>query len=151
MTVLALSFIQSVVPAVVAPEIVTPKAQAVTAAIDPTLYASGTSIVIPTGVFEVTIEAVGGAGGKGGDDSNVGKNGTVAGRTILTLAVTPGDVLGLFPGNPGGAGSGCVTSTGGGTGGASSIAPTPLTINGTYFSSMNFGIAVSELPITITP
>ena len=86
----------------------------------------------------MTIEAVGGAGGKGGDDNNTGKNGTVAGRTILTLTVTPGDVLGLFPGNAGSAGSGCVTGTGGGTGGTSTVPASSLTINGTYFTQMNF-------------
>ncbi len=137
-TVIGLSLIQTVLPTIVLPEIVVPKAGAVTATIAPSTYTSGTTIMIPTGVFSVTIEAVGGAGGKGGDDVNTGKNGTLAGRTIITLAVTPGDVVGMYPGNPGTAGANCATGNGGGAGGASTTPISALTINGTYFTYMNF-------------
>ena len=137
-TVIALSFVQTVIPTVVAPTILTPKAEAVTATIAPSMYTSGTTIMVPSGVFSVTIEAVGGAGGKGGDDVNTGKNGTVAGRTIITLAVTPGDVLGLYPGNPGAVGASCAAGNGGGAGGSSTVPVSALTINGTYFTNMNF-------------
>jgi hypothetical protein len=137
-TVFLLSFIQTVVAPVVAPIVSAPKAEAVTGTVAPSTYTSGTTIVIPTGVFSVTIEAVGGAGGKGGDDVNTGLDGTVAGRTILTLAVTPGDVLGMYPGNSGSAGNSCAAGNGGGAGGASTVPSSALTINGTYFTYMNF-------------
>lgn len=137
-TVLALSFVQTVVPPVVAPEIVTPKAQAVTGTVTPSTHASGTTILIPQGVTSVTFEVVGAAGGKGGNDNAVGTNGTVAGRVITTLAVEPGDVIGLYGGNFGAAGTDSASGSGGGAGGTDTFPATPYSIGGTYYNSMNF-------------
>ena len=137
-TVLALSFIQTVLPPVLAPEIVMPKAEAVTGTVTPSTHASGTTILIPQGVTSVTFEVVGAAGGKGGNDNAVGTNGTVAGRVITTLAVEPGDVIGLYGGNFGAAGTDSASGSGGGAGGADTFPSTPYSIAGTYYNNMNF-------------
>ena len=137
-TVLVITLVQSVVPVVVAPIITAPKAEAVTGTVSASSGGAGQAIQVPTGVFSVTFTVVGGAGGKGGDDSNIGKNGTVAGRTILTIAVTPGDVIGLYPGNAGTAAGACAGSAPGGAGGTDNFPDGAFSINGTYFQSINF-------------
>jgi hypothetical protein len=135
---MTLTLIQTVAAPVIAPRISAPASQAVTGTIAPSTSASGTSITIPAGVTSVTITAVGGAGGKGGDDGNIGKSGTTAGRVAITIAVSPGDVLGLFAGNAGSAGS-SGTGNAGGSGGADTLPQGAFSINGTYFQSTNFG------------
>lgn len=137
-TVLLLTLVQTIVAPISAPIISTPQARAVTGTVAPSTAASGTSITIPAGVTSVTITAVGGAGGKGGDDVNTGKSGTTAGRVAITIAVSPGDVLGLFAGNAGSAGSGG-TGAAGGSGGADTFPAGAFSINGTYFQNTNFG------------
>jgi hypothetical protein len=137
-TVLALTLVQSVVPTIAIPEIVTPKAEAVTGTVTASSGGSGQTIQIPTGVFSVTFTVVGGAGGKGGDDSNIGKNGTVAGRTIITIAVTPGDVIGLYPGNAGTAAGACLSNAPGGAAGSDNFPGGAYSINGTYFQGIDF-------------
>ncbi len=137
-TVFVLSLIQTVVPPVVSPIVSAPKAEAVTGTVTSSVGGSGSTIQIPTGVFSVTFTVVGGAGGKGGDDSNIGKNGTVAGRTVFTVAVTPGDVIGLYPGNAGTAAGACAGSAPGGAGGTDNFPDGAYSINGTYFQSIDF-------------
>ena len=76
-TVLGLSLIQTVLPPVLAPIASVSKAEAVDVS-----YASapnGTDIVVPAGVFSITLTARGAAGGTGGNDgSAVG----IAGPTV---------------------------------------------------------------------
>jgi hypothetical protein len=137
-SILVLTFIQSVVPVVVAPIVSAPQAKAVTGTSTASVGGSGSTIQIPSGVFSVTFTVVGGAGGKGGDDGNSGKNGTVAGRTIITVAVTPGDVIGLYPGNAGTAAGACASAAPGGAGGSDNFPGGAYSINGTYFQGMDF-------------
>ena len=137
-TVLVITLVQTVVPVIVDPVKTAPKADAVTGTVNATSGGSGQTIQIPAGVFSVTFTVVGGGGGKGGDDSNIGKNGTVAGRTILTIAVSPGDVIGLYPGGVGTAAGGCLSSAPGGAGGADNFPDGAYSINGAYFQGMNF-------------
>ncbi|CAN2210972.1 Concanavalin A-like lectin/glucanases superfamily [Candidatus Nanopelagicaceae bacterium] len=136
-TVIALTLLETVAAPIIAPSLSTPASHAVTGTIVPSGSANGTSVTIPAGVSSVTLTVVGGAGGKGGDDGNSGKNGTTAGRVAITIAVSPGDVLGLFAGNAGGAGA-SGTGNAGGAGGADTLPSSAFSINGTYFQSMNF-------------
>ena len=133
-SVLGLSLIQTIVAPIIAPTVIAPKAEAVTATITPTSNAAGTNITIPAGVSSVTIEAIGGSGGKGGNDGNVGTSGTVAGRVITTIAVSPGDVLGLYGGRSGTPGNDGAQGNGGGAGAADTLPDGPFSINGTYYS-----------------
>jgi hypothetical protein len=137
-TVLVLTLIQSIAAPVIAPKVVTPPAKAVSGTATASVGGSGSTVQIPTGVFSVTFTVVGGAGGKGGDDSNIGKNGTVAGRTIITVAVTPGDVIGLYPGNAGTAAGACASAAPGGAGGSDNFPVGAYSINGTYFQGIDF-------------
>jgi hypothetical protein len=52
--------------------------------------------------------------------------------------VTPGDVVGLFPGNRGVDGGDCATANGGGAGGASTVAASNLLLSGSYYNNLNF-------------
>jgi hypothetical protein len=140
-TVLALTLIQTVVPTIVIPEIVTPKAEAVEVA-----YANatgGTDVVVPAGVYSITLTARGGAGGTGGNDSaRLGLGSSVVGYAAGTFAVTPGDRITIYPGGAGGNGSTQVSGTGGGTPGAASI---PTNSNTVTPSSKINGIWVNML------
>ena len=147
-TVLVITLVQSVVPVVVSPIVSAPKAEAVTATVVPSSSASGSTFTVPTGVFSIAFEVMGGAGGKGGDDVNIGKSGTVAGRVFATFAVTPGDVIGLYPGKAGTAGIGGGSGTAGGVGGTDTFPDGAYSINGTYFQSVSFNGGAGGTPGT---
>lgn len=85
-------------------------------------YTSGSTWTVPYGVSSITVAAYGGAAGRGGTDGYAYGNGGVWGYVAATIAVTAGDVIGVYPGNSGTNGNGCVTGTGGGSGGADSYA-----------------------------
>jgi hypothetical protein len=120
-TVLGLSLIQTVLPPVLAPIVSVPKAEAVDVS-----YASapnGTDIVVPAGVFSITLTARGAAGGTGGNDgSAVGIAGTTVGYVAGTFPVTPGDRISFYPGGAGGNGASGVQGNGGGSKGLTSMA-----------------------------
>jgi hypothetical protein len=119
-TAIALSLIQTVVPAVIGPTIVTPKAEAVT--VNYANATSGTDVLVPTGVYSVRLTARGGAGGTGGNDGTaLGLAGGNVGYTEATFAVKPGDRITMYPGGAGGAGSTQATGNGGGAAGAAAI------------------------------
>ena len=138
-TVLVLTLIETIVAPVVAPLLTAPPAKAVTATITPTSNASGTYLTIPSGVSSVTIEALGGGGGKGGNDGNTGGSGTNAGYVVTNIPVSPGDVLGLYPGKLGTAGTDGAQGTGGGAGAADTLPDYPFSLAGTYSALFNFG------------
>ena len=120
-TILVLTLLQTVVPVVVSPIVSAPKAEAVDVA-----YASatnGTDLVVPAGVFSITLTARGGAGGTGGNDgvSQPGTSSTVVGYAAGTFSVTPGDRISIYPGGAGGNGVNSAANNGGGTAGAASI------------------------------
>jgi hypothetical protein len=120
-TVFVLSLIHTVVPPVVSPIISAPKAEAVDVA-----YASataGTDVVVPAGVFSITLTARGAAGGTGGNDGTPypGTSSTTVGYAAGTFSVTPGDRISIYPGGAGGDGANGATNSGGGTAGAPSI------------------------------
>jgi autotransporter-associated beta strand protein len=100
------------------------------------------SWVVPAGVTSVNITAYGGAAGTGGtvwapphsaqsgQETFSGGSAGVFGKVIGTLAVTPGDVIGIYPGNSGNGGTSvygrdfysdgsCGTGTGGAGGSTS--------------------------------
>jgi hypothetical protein len=137
-TVFVLSLIQTVVPPVVSPIISAPKAEAVDVA-----YANataGTDVVVPAGVFSITLTARGAAGGTGGNDGVTlpGTSSTTVGYAAGTFGVTPGDRITIYPGGAGGDGVNSAANNGGGTPGAASIPTnsnvrTPTSkINGVY-------------------
>jgi hypothetical protein len=119
-TVFVLSLIQTVVPPVVAPIVSVPDAKAVDVA-----YANatgGTDVVVPAGVFSITLTARGGAGGTGGNDSaKLGLGSSDVGYAAGTFPVSPGDRITIYPGGAGGNGSTQASGTGGGAAGAASI------------------------------
>jgi hypothetical protein len=86
-------------------------------------YTSATTWTVPAAVSTLSIKVYGGAGGTGGQDCGAGCSNAAAGPTGYVLAsysVTPGDVIGIYPGAKGANGSNSVTGTGGGAGGADS-------------------------------
>jgi hypothetical protein len=120
-TVLGLSLIQTVLPPVLAPTASVPKAEAVDVS-----YASapnGTDVVVPAGVFSITLTARGAAGGTGGNDaSSLGIAGTTVGYVAGTFPVTPGDRISFYPGGAGGNGASGAQANGGGSKGLTSMA-----------------------------
>ena len=117
-TVLVLSFISTVIPSVVAPLITTPQAKAVTNSYTP---AQATTWTVPANVTSITVTLKGGAGGAGGYDCGAGctnQPGGPRGVVTGTFAVTPGDNIGIFPGNKGGDGTNNANNSGGGTAGS---------------------------------
>lgn len=120
-TVFVLSLIQTVVPPVVSPIVSAPKAEAVDVAY--ASFTAGTDVVVPAGVFSITLTARGGAGGTGGNDgvNAPGTSSTNVGYAAGTFAVTPGDRISIYPGGAGGNGTNSASNSGGGTAGAASI------------------------------
>ncbi len=139
-TVLVLTLVETVVAPVVLPEVKTPRAEAVDVS-----YASatsGTDVVVPAGVYSITLTARGGAGGTGGADSvQAGTSSSVVGYTSATFAVNPGDRITMYPGGAGGNGSTQASGTGGGAGGAASI----VTQSNTKTPSMKFNGTWSDV------
>jgi Secretion system C-terminal sorting domain len=94
-------------------------------------YTSPTTWTVPATVTTVSIKVYGGGGGTGGQDCGAGCSNAAAGSVgyvVASYTVTPGDVVGIYPGGKGVNGSNSVTGTGGGTGGADTYAP--LNFNG---------------------
>ena len=124
-TVLALTFIQTALPPVISPIISTPKAEAVTNTYSP---AQATEWLVPANVTQISVTIKGGSGGVGGQDCGAGCNNQAGGpRGSLTYAftVSPGDVVGVYPGRKGVDG----ISSGNGGGGA---AGQDTSLNGTF-------------------
>lgn len=134
-TVLVITLVQSVVPVVVAPIVTAPKAEAVD--IPYANATTGTDVVVPAGVFSITLTARGAAGGSGGADASAGTAGTNVGYASGTFAVTPGDRISLYPGGAGGTGASGAQNSGGGTAGTASLSTVSnrtasFKFNGTY-------------------
>ncbi|NDB96302.1 MAG: hypothetical protein EBZ78_09115, partial [Verrucomicrobia bacterium] len=72
---------------------------------------------VPAGVSGLSFRLTGAAGGKGGNDANLGSPGGLAGEVRGYMAVQPGDVLRFYLGSAGGGGGSGVTGFGGGIGG----------------------------------
>jgi hypothetical protein len=64
--------------------------------------AASQPFVVPTGVCQLTIDAVGAAGGDGNEDSQVFGTGANGARVLGTVAVTPGETLDVAVGGAGG-------------------------------------------------
>jgi hypothetical protein len=87
------------------------------------VYTSSTTWVVPAGVNSIAIKVYGGGGGTGGQDCGAGCSNAAAGNAgyvDAVFSVTPGDVVGIYPGGRGTNGSNSVTNTGGGAGGVAS-------------------------------
>jgi hypothetical protein len=85
------------------------------------VYTGATTWTVPAGITSITIKVYGGAGGIGGEDCGAGCSNTAAGPVGFILAdfnVTPGDVIGIYPGGKGGDGINNASGSGGGAGGA---------------------------------
>ena len=96
-----------------------------------TTYTSSATWTVPAGIFLLTIKVYGGGGGTGGQDCGAGCSNSAAGPVGYVLAdynVTPGDVIGIYPGGKAVNGSNSVTGTGGGSGGVDTYIP--LNYNG---------------------
>src|SRR5882724_4428522 len=85
-----------------------------------TTYTSSATWTVPAGITSITIKVYGGAGGTGGQDCGDGCSNAAAGPAGYVLAdynVTPGDMIGIYPGGQGADGDNNVSGTGGGSGG----------------------------------
>jgi hypothetical protein len=144
-TVLVLTLFETVAAPILAPKITTPESHAVTGSITAAGSTTRSFITIPAGVESITLTVTGAGGGKGGSDVNTGGKGGMAQRLVVSFAVTPGDVVALFPGNAGATGaSGASTNTGGVgnggsvAGGASTVTDSYWNINGTSYQNPSF-------------
>ena len=144
--VLALTLLQTVAAPIVAPTISAPKSNAVSGTFTASSSTSRSYITIPAGVESITLTITGGGGGQGGiDGDKAGGKGGMAQRVVASFAVTPGDVVALFPGNAGSNGTGGANINTGGTGvggavagGVSTVPGSFYNINGTLYQSPNF-------------
>lgn len=92
-------------------------------------YTTSATWTVPATVTSITIKVYGGGGGTGGMDCGAGCTNAAGGPTGYVFAnynVTPGDVIGIYPGSKGVNGSNNVSGSGGGSGGADT------------YSSLNF-------------
>jgi hypothetical protein len=145
-TVFALTLIQIVAAPVIAPQITTPQSQAVSGTFTASSSTSRSYITIPAGVESITLTITGGGGGQGGiDGDKAGGKGGMAQQVIASFAVTPGDVVALFPGNAGSNGTGGANINTGGTGvggavagGASTVTDSYWNVNGTSIQNPSF-------------
>jgi len=86
-------------------------------------YNYPTTWTVPSGVTSITIKVYGGAGGAGGQDCGAGCSNAAGGEVgyvYATYNVSPGDIIGIYPGEKGTDGSNDESGTGGGSGGISS-------------------------------
>jgi hypothetical protein len=145
-TVFLLTLIQTVASPILAPKVATPQSQAVTGTFTASSSTSRSYITIPAGVESITLTITGGGGGQGGiDGDKAGGKGGMAQQVIASFAVTPGDVVALFPGNAGSNGAGGANINTGGTGvggavagGASTVTDSYWNVNGTSFQNPSF-------------
>lgn len=85
-------------------------------------YTSGTTWNVPAGVNTIVIKVYGGGAGFGGRDCGGGcgnASPSNAGYIYASYNVTPGDVIGIYPGGRGSNGGNNVSGTGGGAAGVS--------------------------------
>ncbi len=83
-------------------------------------YTTSTTWTVPATVTTISIKVYGGGGGTGGQDCGAGCTNAAAGPVgyvVANYTVTPGDVVGIYPGGKGANGSNNVSGSGGGTGG----------------------------------
>jgi hypothetical protein len=126
-TILVLTLVQTIGGPVFAPKITAPKAKAVE--VPYASYTSGIDVVIPAGVFSITLVARGGVGGAGGNDGGaLGLGSSNVGLVQGTFNVSPGDRITMYPGSAGGNGASTANNSGGGSAGVASI-PTGNPIN----------------------
>lgn len=86
-------------------------------------YTTPTTWTVPAGVTSLTIKVWGGGGGTGGQDCGAGCSNAAAGPAgyvEASFTVTPGDVIGIYPGAKGANGGNSVSGAGSGAGGADS-------------------------------
>ena len=120
-TVLLLTLFQSVAAPILSPATQAERAQAAPVSVPYASNTTGFSVVVPAGVFSVTLTARGAAGGKGGNDASAGLASTNVGSVTGTFAVTPGDRISIYPGGAGGGGANSAANSGGGTAGSTSV------------------------------
>ena len=87
-------------------------------------FNSSTNWTVPSGVTLINIKVYGGAGGSGGRDcgNNCSNQPTgPVGYVDADYTVTPGDVIGVYPGGIGGAGTNDISGGGSGAAGVSSF------------------------------
>ena len=90
-------------------------------------YTTATTWTVPAGVSSISVQVYGGAGGTGGQDCGAGCSNPAAGNVgyvQASFAVSPGNVVGIYPGAAAANGSNSVTNTGGGAGGVASYSTT---------------------------
>ena len=144
--ILTLTLLQSVAAPIIAPTISVPKSNAVSGTFTASSSTSRSYITIPAGVESITLTITGGGGGQGGiDGDKAGGNGGMAQRVVASFAVTPGDVVALFPGNAGSNGTSGANINTGGTGvggavagGASTVTDSYWNVNGTNYQNPSF-------------
>lgn len=86
-------------------------------------YTTSATWNVPAGVSSLSIKVYGGGGGTGGQDCGAGCGNSAASNTGYVLAtynVSPGDIIGIYPGTKGGDGGNSVSGIGGGTAGVAS-------------------------------
>jgi len=120
-TVLLLTLIQSVAAPILSPVTQSERADAAPVSVAYASNTTGFSVVVPAGVFSVTLTARGAAGGKGGNDASAGLASTNVGSVTGTFAVTPGDRIAIYPGGAGGGGANSAANSGGGSAGSTSV------------------------------
>ncbi len=84
------------------------------------VYTTSTTWTVPATVTSISIKVYGGGGGTGGQDCGAGCTNAAAGPAgyvVASFAVTPGNVVGIYPGAKGTNGTNNATGTGGGAGG----------------------------------
>ena len=79
--------------------------------------ATATTFTVPAGVTSVTVKVHGGAAGMGGSDGHGNSSAGPAGFINATYAVSPGQIIGIYPGGKGNNGANSATNSGGGAGG----------------------------------
>lgn len=87
-----------------------------------TTYNSATTWTVPANVNSIGVRIWGASGGLGGQDCGAGCTSAAAsnvGFVSATFSVTPGNVIGIYPGRVGTTGASAATNTGGGAGGIS--------------------------------
>ncbi|MFD2918923.1 T9SS type A sorting domain-containing protein [Terrimonas rubra] len=87
-----------------------------------TVYNSSTTWTVPANVNSIGVRIWGASGGLGGQDCGAGCTNAAAsnvGFVSATFSVTPGNVIGIYPGRVGTTGTSAATNTGGGAGGIS--------------------------------
>lgn len=100
-TIFILGFVQIIAGPVFLPEIVAPKAEAVT---DTYIPAQATSWTVPANVTSIQVTLKGGSAGIGGVDCGADcthEPGGPRGVLTYTFNVSPGDLIGIYPGNKG--------------------------------------------------